>query len=100
MGIFVGSVSGDAGEEITEELAKDDVLEVPLVLGRTTEGEGLRAGRLSHRGIHFLRAFDGKNLQCSYKGGIRSVQRAADVEIQSLTAPRQPEGGAINGGAL
>src|SRR3974377_2128486 len=52
------------------KLAKAMLLEVPLVLGRTSEGKAFAMrDACPHRGIPLSYGhFDGKNVQCSYNG--------------------------------
>ena len=64
-------VSGDAHAAISgRNLSKATLLEVPLVLGRTSEGKAFAMrDSCPHRGIPLSYGhFDGKNLQCSYHG--------------------------------
>src|SRR5271157_6313335 len=53
-----------------KHLAKAMLLEVPLVIGRTSEGKAFAMrDACPHRGIPLSYGrFDGKNLQCSYHG--------------------------------
>jgi len=69
-------------------LQKATLLEVPLVLGRTTD-RGAFAMRDScpHRGIPLSYGqFDGQNLQCSYHGWEFAASSGQCVKIPSLTS--------------
>jgi phenylpropionate dioxygenase-like ring-hydroxylating dioxygenase large terminal subunit len=71
-----------------KNLAKAMLLEVPLVLGRTTEGKAFAMrDACPHRGIPLSYGhFDGKNLQCSYHGWEFEACSGQCVEIPSLTS--------------
>ena len=76
-------------EEIyRKNLAKAMLLEVPLVLGRTSEGKAFAMrDACPHRGIPLSYGhFDGKNLQCSYHGWEFDPCSGQCVEIPSLTS--------------
>lgn len=76
-------------EEIQgKNLAKAMLLEVPLVLGRTSEGKAFAMrDSCPHRGIPLSYGhFDGKNLQCSYHGWEFDACSGRCVEIPSLTS--------------
>ena len=64
------------------------LLEVPLVLGRTTEGKAFAMrDSCPHRGIPLSYGrFDGKNLECSYHGWKFEACSGQCVEIPSLTS--------------
>jgi phenylpropionate dioxygenase-like ring-hydroxylating dioxygenase large terminal subunit len=68
-------------------LAKATLLEVPLVIGRTSEGKAFAMrDACPHRGIPLSYGhFDGKNLQCSYHGWEFEACSGRCVEIPSLT---------------
>jgi phenylpropionate dioxygenase-like ring-hydroxylating dioxygenase large terminal subunit len=68
-------------------LAKAALLEVPLVLGRTSDGKAFAMrDACPHRGIPLSYGhFDGKNLQCSYHGWEFEACSGRCVEIPSLT---------------
>src|SRR5579863_799018 len=69
-------------------LAKAMLLEVPLVLGRTTDGKAFAMrDACPHRGIPLSYGhFDGKNLRCSYHGWEFDACSGRCVEIPSLTS--------------
>src|ERR1700739_3993793 len=69
-------------------LAKAMLLEVPLVLGRTSEGRAFAMrDSCPHRGIPLSYGhFDGKNVQCSYHGWEFDACSGRCVEIPSLTS--------------
>jgi len=71
-----------------QELAKAMLLEVPLVLGRTTDGRSFAMrDACPHRGIPLSYGhFDGKNLQCSYHGWEFEACSGKCVLIPSLTS--------------
>ncbi len=71
-----------------KSLAKATLLEVPLVLGRTTEGKPFAMrDACPHRGIPLSYGrFDGKNLECSYHGWKFEACSGQCVEIPSLTS--------------
>jgi phenylpropionate dioxygenase-like ring-hydroxylating dioxygenase large terminal subunit len=71
-----------------KNLAKATLLEVPLVLGRTSEGKAFAMrDACPHRGIPLSYGhFDGKNLQCSYHGWEFDACSGRCVEIPSLTS--------------
>ena len=71
-----------------KNLAKAMLLEVPLVLGRTSEGKAFAMrDACPHRGIPLSYGhFDGKNLQCSYHGWEFDACSGRCVEIPSLTS--------------
>src|SRR5271170_1275434 len=64
------------------------LLEVPLVLGRTSEGAAFAMrDSCPHRGIPLSYGrFDGKNLECSYHGWKFEACGGQCVEIPSLTS--------------
>src|SRR5271170_3970281 len=64
------------------------LLEVPLVLGRTSEGAAFAMrDSCPHRGIPLSHGrFDGKNLECSYHGWKFEACSGQCVEIPSLTS--------------
>jgi phenylpropionate dioxygenase-like ring-hydroxylating dioxygenase large terminal subunit len=70
------------------KLVKATLLEVPLVLGRTTEGKAFAMrDSCPHRGIPLSYGhFDGKNLQCSYHGWEFDACSGRCVVIPSLTS--------------
>ena len=71
-----------------KHLATAMLLEVPLVLGRTSEGKAfaMRDAR-PHRGIPLSYGhFDGKNVQCSYHGWEFDACNGQCVLIPSLTS--------------
>src|SRR5450432_2294098 len=70
-----------------KNLAKAMLLEVPLVIGRTSEGKAFAMrDACPHRGIPLSYGhFDGKNLQCSYHGWEFEACSGRCVEIPSLT---------------
>lgn len=72
----------------TRNLAKATLLEVPLVLGRTSEGKTFAMrDSCPHRGIPLSYGhFDGKNLQCSYHGWEFDACSGRCVLIPSLTS--------------
>ena len=69
-------------------LATAMLLEVPLVIGRTSEGKAFAMrDSCPHRGIPLSYGhFDGKNLQCSYHGWEFEACSGRCVEIPSLTS--------------
>ncbi|MGB2637124.1 MAG: Rieske 2Fe-2S domain-containing protein [Candidatus Acidiferrum sp.] len=69
-------------------LAKATLLEIPLVLGRTSEGKAFAMrDSCPHRGIPLSYGhFDGKNLQCSYHGWEFDACSGRCVVIPSLTS--------------
>ena len=69
-------------------LAKAMLLEVPLVLGRTSEGKAFAMrDSCPHRGIPLSHGrFDGKTLECSYHGWKFEACSGQCVEIPSLTS--------------
>src|SRR5271166_3015401 len=69
-------------------LAKAMLLEVPLVIGRTSEGKAFAMrDACPHRGIPLSYGhFDGKNLQCSYHGWEFEACSGQCVLIPSLTS--------------
>ena len=69
-------------------LATAMLLEVPLVLGRTTEGKAFAMrDSCPHRGIPLSHGrFDGKTLECGYHGWRFDACTAQCVEIPSLTS--------------
>jgi phenylpropionate dioxygenase-like ring-hydroxylating dioxygenase large terminal subunit len=69
-------------------LTKATLLEVPLVLGRTTKGEAFAMrDSCPHRGIPLSYGhFDGENLQCSYHGWEFDACSGRCVVIPSLTS--------------
>jgi phenylpropionate dioxygenase-like ring-hydroxylating dioxygenase large terminal subunit len=71
-----------------KNLAKAMLLEVPLVLGRTSEGKAFAMrDACPHRGIPLSYGhFDGKNLECSYHGWQFEACSGRCVEIPSLTS--------------
>jgi len=71
-----------------KHLAKAMLLEVPLVLGRTSEGKAFAMrDACPHRGIPLSYGhFDGKNVQCSYHGWEFDACSGRCVEIPSLTS--------------
>jgi len=80
-----------------KNLAKAMLLEVPLVLGRTTEGKAFAMrDACPHRGIPLSYGhFDGRICNAAITVGIRSVQRAVRRDSVAYE-PRQAEGGRIN----
>ena len=71
-----------------EHLATAMLLEVPLVIGRTSEGRAFAMrDACPHRGIPLSYGhFDGKNLQCSYHGWEFDARSGRCVLIPSLTS--------------
>src|ERR1700693_5916655 len=71
-----------------KHLAKAMLLEVPLVLGRASDGKAFAMrDACPHRGIPLSYGhFDGKNLQCSYHGWRFDACSGRCVEIPSLTS--------------
>lgn len=69
-------------------LATAMLLEVPLVLGRTSEGKAFAMrDSCPHRGIPLSHGrFDGKTVECSYHGWRFDACSAQCVEIPSLTS--------------
>jgi phenylpropionate dioxygenase-like ring-hydroxylating dioxygenase large terminal subunit len=76
-----------SAEVAGNRLAKAMVLEVPLVLGRTSEGAAFAMrDSCPHRGIPLSYGrFDGKTLECSYHGWRFEACSGQCVEIPSLT---------------
>ena len=75
--------------EVTgNHLKKAMLLEMPLVLGRTSEGKAFAMrDSCPHRGIPLSYGrFDGKNLECSYHGWKFEACSGQCVEIPSLTS--------------
>jgi phenylpropionate dioxygenase-like ring-hydroxylating dioxygenase large terminal subunit len=75
--------------EVTgERLAKAMLLEVPLVLGRTSEGAAFAMrDSCPHRGIPLSYGrFDGQTVECSYHGWKFEACSGQCVEIPSLTS--------------
>jgi phenylpropionate dioxygenase-like ring-hydroxylating dioxygenase large terminal subunit len=70
------------------KLAKAMLLEVPLVLGRTTEGRAFALrDACPHRGIPLSYGrFDGKSVECSYHGWRFDGCTGQCLEIPSLTS--------------
>ncbi|HKV25940.1 MAG TPA: Rieske 2Fe-2S domain-containing protein [Candidatus Acidoferrum sp.] len=70
-----------------KQLATAMLLEVPLVLGRTTEGKAFAMrDSCPHRGIPLSYGrFDGKTVECSYHGWRFEACSGQCVEIPSLT---------------
>jgi phenylpropionate dioxygenase-like ring-hydroxylating dioxygenase large terminal subunit len=70
-----------------KNLATATVLEVPLVIGRTSQGQAFAMqDACPHRGIPLSYGhFDGKNLQCSYHGWEFEACSGQCVAIPSLT---------------
>jgi phenylpropionate dioxygenase-like ring-hydroxylating dioxygenase large terminal subunit len=77
-----------SAEVAGNRLAKAMLLEVPLVLGRTSEGAAFAMrDSCPHRGIPLSYGrFDGKTLECSYHGWRFEACSGQCVEIPSLTA--------------
>jgi phenylpropionate dioxygenase-like ring-hydroxylating dioxygenase large terminal subunit len=75
-------------EIVGQRLATAMLLEVPLVLGRTTEGQAFAVrDSCPHRGIPLSYGrFDGKILECSYHGWKFEACSGQCVEIPSLTS--------------
>src|SRR5271154_788081 len=75
-------------EIVGRRLATAMLLEVPLVLGRTTNGKAFAMrDSCPHRGIPLSYGhFDGKNLECSYHGWKFEACSGQCVEIPSLTS--------------
>ena len=71
-----------------QRLATAMLLEMPLVLGRTSEGKAFAMrDACPHRGIPLSYGrFDGKNLQCSYHGWEFDACSGRCVAIPSLTS--------------
>src|ERR1700719_1381387 len=71
-----------------KNLAKAMLLEVPLVLGRTSEGQAFAMrDACPHRGIPLSYGhFDGQTVECSYHGWRFDACTARCVEIPSLTS--------------
>jgi phenylpropionate dioxygenase-like ring-hydroxylating dioxygenase large terminal subunit len=69
-------------------LTKATLLEVPLVIGRTSEGRAFAMrDSCPHRGIPLSYGhFDGKNLQCCYHGWEFDAYSGRCVKIPSLTS--------------
>jgi phenylpropionate dioxygenase-like ring-hydroxylating dioxygenase large terminal subunit len=76
-----------SAEVAGNRLAKAMLLEVPLVLGRTSEGAAFAMrDSCPHRGIPLSYGrFDGKTLECSYHGWRFEACSGQCVEIPSLT---------------
>jgi phenylpropionate dioxygenase-like ring-hydroxylating dioxygenase large terminal subunit len=72
----------------SRKLAKATLLEIPLVVGRTSEGKAFALrDSCPHRGIPLSYGhFDGKNVQCSYHGWEFDACSGRCVEIPSLTS--------------
>lgn len=72
----------------SRNLSKATLLEVPLVLGRTSEGKAFAMrDSCPHRGIPLSYGhFDGKNLQCSYHGWEFDACSGRCVLVPSLTS--------------
>ena len=70
-----------------QKLAKAMLLEVPLVLGRSTDGKAFAMrDSCPHRGIPLSYGrFDGQTVECSYHGWRFDACSARCVEIPSLT---------------
>ncbi|HEY2119787.1 MAG TPA: Rieske 2Fe-2S domain-containing protein [Candidatus Acidoferrum sp.] len=70
------------------KLAKAMLLEIPLVIGRTSDGRAFAMrDSCPHRGIPLSYGhFDGKNVQCSYHGWEFDACSGSCVEIPSLTS--------------
>ncbi len=91
-GFFVGflriRLAAERGDLRGRMLATAMLLEVPLVLGRTSEGKAFAMrDACPHRGIPLSYGhFDGKNLQCSYHGWEFDACSGRCVEIPSLTS--------------
>ncbi len=70
------------------KLATATLLEIPLVIGRTSEGRAFALrDSCPHRGIPLSYGhFDGKNVQCSYHGWEFDACSGRCVEIPSLTS--------------
>src|SRR3974390_3174687 len=83
-----------------QQLATAMLLEVPLVLGRTTEGKSFAMrDACPHRGIPLSYGhFDGKNVQCSYHGWEFDACSGKCVLIPSLTGHDKLKGDAIGAG--
>jgi phenylpropionate dioxygenase-like ring-hydroxylating dioxygenase large terminal subunit len=77
-----------SAEVAGNRLAKAMLLEVPLVLGRTSEGAAFAMrDSCPHRGIPLSYGrFDGKTLECSYHGWRFEACSGQCVEIPSLTS--------------
>jgi phenylpropionate dioxygenase-like ring-hydroxylating dioxygenase large terminal subunit len=75
-------------EVFGRNLATATLLEVPLVIGRTSEGKAFAMrDACPHRGIPLSYGhFDGKNLQCSYHGWEFEACTGRCVVIPSLTS--------------
>ena len=71
-----------------KQLATAMLLEVPLVLGRTSEGQGFAMrDSCPHRGIPLSYGrFDGRTVECSYHGWKFEACSGQCVEIPSLTS--------------
>ena len=71
-----------------KQLATAMLLEVPLVLGRTSEGKAFAMrDSCPHRGIPLSHGrFDGKTVECSYHGWRFEACTGQCVEIPSLTS--------------
>lgn len=72
----------------SQQLAKAMLLEVPLVLGRTSEGKAFAMrDACPHRGIPLSYGhFDGKSVQCSYHGWEFDACSGRCTAIPSLTS--------------
>lgn len=83
-----------------KELAKATLLEVPLVLGRTSEGKAFALrDACPHRGIPLSYGrFDGKNVQCSYHGWEFDACSGRCELIPSLTSHDKLKVERINAG--
>jgi len=77
-----------SGEILGRKLAKATLLEVPLVLGRTSEGQAFAMrDACPHRGIPLSYGrFDGQAVECSYHGWRFEACTGRCVEIPSLTS--------------
>jgi phenylpropionate dioxygenase-like ring-hydroxylating dioxygenase large terminal subunit len=75
-------------EIVGERLATAMLLEVPLVLGRTSDGKAFAMrDSCPHRGIPLSYGrFDGKTVECSYHGWRFDACSGQCVEIPSLTS--------------
>ena len=75
-------------EIVGRRLATATLLELPLVLGRTAEGQAFAfRDSCPHRGIPLSYGrFDGKTLECSYHGWRFDACSGQCVEIPSLTS--------------
>jgi phenylpropionate dioxygenase-like ring-hydroxylating dioxygenase large terminal subunit len=77
-----------SAEIVGQRLATAMLLEVPLVLGRTSEGKAFAMRDLCpHRGIPLSYGrFDGKAVECSYHGWRFDACSGQCIEIPSLTS--------------